>query len=156
MIHGYTIQYFRVFNAKLNKYTNLDDVAKGKDYIFGNDSGPFSSNHFHDCIIERSSGWHDKGNSQTIFENDVVKRGDYLYVVKFDPFSHHFYLGTNIRRHKKSSKYDAYIISLVKSDIGKQYSTNSYLTESSAAKLKKICPARFFNQESLDLAKGTR
>lgn len=133
----------RFFSEKIQSYCLLSDILQ-HDLI---EDG---------LITERCSGWLDKDSNDIIYENDVVKRGDYLYVVKFDPFSHHFYLGTNIRRHKKSNKYDASVISLVKSDIDKQYSTNSYLTESSAAKLKKICPARFFNQESLDLARSLR
>ena len=153
MIHGYTIQYFRIFNHKLNKYTNLDDIAQGKDYILGNNNGPFLPNHFQDCTVERNSGWLDKDCVNNIFENDVVKRGNTLYVVKFCPFSHHFYLGCNIRFNKKSGKYDSFVLENIKDEIVATYSTNSYLTQSSASKLKKICPARFFLQENLDFAR---
>lgn len=133
----------RFFSEKIQSYCLLSDILQ-HDLI---EDG---------LITERCSGWLDKDSNDIIYENDVVKRGNVLYVVKFDPFSHHFYLGTNIRFNKKSNKYDSYVITEIKEEVNKGYSTNSYLTESSAAKMKKICSARFFNQESLDLARSLR
>lgn len=141
-IDHFIIENNRLFSKEIGRYVFLTDILE-------------RNLDFYDIITEPCSNWgHEYGG--IIYENDVVKRGDSLYVVKFDSFSHHFCLGAHIPLNKKSNKYDADVISKVKDEITQKCSTNSYLTESSAKKLKKICPARIFNQESLDFAKSLR
>ncbi len=137
-----TNQYFRIFHILRETFLTVSEAEKLN---------------FDLCRIQRNTGWSDK-KGKPIFEDDVVlKNRRELYVVKFDSFSHHFYLSSVIRFSKECRDYDEKKVWQIRREaVDRDGASYSYLTESSAVKLNTIVTAHIFSQHYLDKARALR